>query len=123
MQHLAKRAFVTYLKSIHLQRDKEVFDVSKLPVEEFAASLGLPMTPKIRFISQKQTNQKASVEIIREQENGFENGSKVVNREMQSIGGSNMEIEDDVLLPKETSLIDAEGNKPAEYVDVAPLDT
>ncbi|XP_008796096.2 DEAD-box ATP-dependent RNA helicase 32 [Phoenix dactylifera] len=110
MQHLAKRTFITYLKSIHLQRDKEVFDVSKLPIEEFAASLGLPMTPKIRFISQKQTKQKPSVETIHEQENG----SKVVNREMQSIDRSNMEIEDDVLLPKETSLIDAEGNKPAD---------
>ncbi|KAG1347345.1 DEAD-box ATP-dependent RNA helicase 32 [Cocos nucifera] len=110
MQHLAKRAFVTYLKSIHLQRDKEVFVVSKLPIEEFAASLGLPMTPKIRFISQKQTKQKASVETIHEQENG----SKIVNREMQSIDRSNMEIEDDVLLPKETSLIDAEGNKPVD---------
>uniref|UniRef100_A0A1D1YXK1 DEAD-box ATP-dependent RNA helicase 32 n=1 Tax=Anthurium amnicola TaxID=1678845 RepID=A0A1D1YXK1_9ARAE len=50
LQALAQRAFITYLRSIHLQRDKEVFDVSKLPFEEFAASLGLPMTPVIRFL-------------------------------------------------------------------------
>lgn len=113
MQHLAKRAFITYLKSIHLQQDKDVFDVSKLPIEEFAASLGLPMTPKIRFISQKRIGQKASVEFVHEQENGLENGSKV-NRKIQSIDRSNVEIEDDVLLPKESSLLDVEGNKPAD---------
>ncbi|XP_004244125.1 DEAD-box ATP-dependent RNA helicase 32 [Solanum lycopersicum] len=53
LQHLAQRAFITYLKSIHKQRDKEIFDVTKLPIDEFSASLGLPMTPKIRFLKQK----------------------------------------------------------------------
>ncbi|KAJ4726083.1 RNA helicase [Melia azedarach] len=53
MQHLAQRAFITYLRSIHIQKDKEVFDVKKLSVDEFSASLGLPMTPKIRFLNQK----------------------------------------------------------------------
>jgi ATP-dependent RNA helicase DDX10/DBP4 len=53
MQYLAQRAFVTYLRSIHIQKDKEIFDVIKLPIDEFSASLGLPMTPKIRFLKQK----------------------------------------------------------------------
>ncbi|GMH20152.1 hypothetical protein Nepgr_021993 [Nepenthes gracilis] len=48
MQHLARRAFITYLKAIHKEKDKEIFDVMKLPIEEFSASLGLPMTPKLR---------------------------------------------------------------------------
>ncbi|XP_078437017.1 DEA(D/H)-box RNA helicase family protein isoform X2 [Wolffia australiana] len=54
LQALAQRAFITYLKSIQKQRDKEVFDVSKLPFEEFAVSLGLPMTPVIRFLKLKK---------------------------------------------------------------------
>lgn len=53
LQTLAQRAFVTYLKSVHKQQDKEIFDVTKLPIDEFSASLGLPMTPKIRFLKQK----------------------------------------------------------------------
>ncbi|KAK3014481.1 hypothetical protein RJ639_009384, partial [Escallonia herrerae] len=53
LQSLAQRAFITYVRSIHKQRDKEVFDVMKLPIEEFSASMGLPMTPKIRFLNQK----------------------------------------------------------------------
>ncbi|KAK4491722.1 hypothetical protein RD792_002491 [Penstemon davidsonii] len=53
LQLLAQRAFITYLRSIHKQRDKEVFEVTKLPIDEFSASLGLPMTPKVRFLKQK----------------------------------------------------------------------
>ncbi|KAI9184970.1 hypothetical protein LWI28_002976 [Acer negundo] len=53
MQQLAQRSFITYLRSIHIQKDKEVFDVMKLSIDEFSASLGLPMTPKVRFLNQK----------------------------------------------------------------------
>lgn len=54
MQHRAQKAFITYLRSVHIQKDKEVFDVTKLSIDEFSASLGLPMTPKIRFLNQKK---------------------------------------------------------------------
>lgn len=50
---LAQRAFVTYLKSINKKQDKDVFDVMKLPIDEFSTSLGLPMTPKVRFLNKK----------------------------------------------------------------------
>lgn len=58
LQGLAKRAFITYVKSIQKQKDKEIFDVTNLPIEEFSASLGLPMTPKIRFASLKIKSKK-----------------------------------------------------------------
>jgi ATP-dependent RNA helicase DDX10/DBP4 len=50
LKHWAQRAFITYLRSVFLQSNKDVFDVSKLPVNEFAVSLGLPTTPRIRFL-------------------------------------------------------------------------
>ncbi|KAE8675213.1 DEA(D/H)-box RNA helicase family protein isoform 2 [Hibiscus syriacus] len=46
MQHLAQRAFITYLRSIYIQKDKEIFDVMKLPIDDYSAALGLPMTPQ-----------------------------------------------------------------------------
>ncbi|XP_050372968.1 DEAD-box ATP-dependent RNA helicase 32 [Argentina anserina] len=55
---LAKRAFITYLKSIQNHKDKEVFDVMQLPVDEFSASMGLPMTPRIRFSNHKLKSKK-----------------------------------------------------------------
>jgi len=38
------------MRSIHLQSDKTIFDVTKLPAEEFAASMGLPGAPRIKFV-------------------------------------------------------------------------
>ncbi|KAL9271522.1 DEAD-box ATP-dependent RNA helicase 32-like protein [Drosera capensis] len=53
LQGVARRAFVTYLQAICKRKDKEVFDVTKIDTDEFAASLGLPMTPKVRFLKRK----------------------------------------------------------------------
>ena len=49
LKHLGQKAFVTYVQSIHLQKDKDVFKIGELPLEEFAASLGLPGAPRIKF--------------------------------------------------------------------------
>lgn len=49
-----KRLFVSYVKSVFLMKNKDVFDVSKLPLEEFAISLGLPFTPRVRFLEKRQ---------------------------------------------------------------------
>ncbi|CAI9088415.1 OLC1v1022727C1 [Oldenlandia corymbosa var. corymbosa] len=61
LQQLAQRAFTTYLKSVQKQRDKEIFDVKKLLIEDYSASLGLPMTPKFNFI--KKVKGKSSAEL------------------------------------------------------------
>ncbi len=52
----AQRAFQSYLKSVFLMRDKMVFDISKLDTDAFAASLGLAVPPRVRFL---QKNNKA----------------------------------------------------------------
>ncbi|TQD96152.1 hypothetical protein C1H46_018295 [Malus baccata] len=49
---LAQSAFKTYLKSVD-KKDKEIFDVTKLPIDEFSASIGLASTPRIRFLNNK----------------------------------------------------------------------
>ncbi|CAM6084394.1 unnamed protein product [Calypogeia fissa] len=53
LKYLAQRAFVTYLRSIYLHSNKEVFDVTKLPLAEYALSLGLPTTPRVRFLKKR----------------------------------------------------------------------
>lgn len=49
IKHLAEKYFSNYLKSVHLNPNKEVFDVTKIPLDELAASVGLRDTPRIRF--------------------------------------------------------------------------
>lgn len=50
LKYLGQKAFVSYARSIHIQKDKEVFKLNELPLEEFSASLGLPGAPKIKFL-------------------------------------------------------------------------
>ncbi|KAK5015617.1 P-loop containing nucleoside triphosphate hydrolase protein [Cryomyces antarcticus] len=50
LKYLGQKAFISYVKSIHVQKDKEIFKMSELPLEEFAASLGLPGAPRIKFM-------------------------------------------------------------------------
>lgn len=49
LKYLGQKAFMSYVRSIYLQQDKEVFQLANLPLEDFSASLGLPGAPKIKF--------------------------------------------------------------------------
>ena len=51
IKYLAQKALVCYLRSVHVMANKQVFNVAQMPVEAFAASLGLPGAPKIKFVS------------------------------------------------------------------------
>ena len=46
----AQRAFLAYIKSTYLLKNKEIFDVTKLDTDKFAHSLGLAVPPRIRFL-------------------------------------------------------------------------
>ncbi|KTW27083.1 hypothetical protein T552_02575 [Pneumocystis carinii B80] len=50
IKYLGQRALVSYLKSIYLQKDKEVFKFEELPIEEFSSKMGLLGHPKIKFL-------------------------------------------------------------------------
>ncbi|KAK0715141.1 ATP-dependent RNA helicase-like protein [Lasiosphaeris hirsuta] len=49
LKYLGQKAFISYTRSIYLQRDKAVFKFMKLDLDAYAASLGLPGTPNVRF--------------------------------------------------------------------------
>ncbi|XP_049413667.1 DEAD-box ATP-dependent RNA helicase 32 [Solanum stenotomum] len=103
LQHLAQRAFVTYLKSIHKQRDREIFDVTKLPIDEFSASLGLPMTPKIRFLKQKLKGKTVSEALSLIPENTSNDNLLEFPIKEPDAGKSDVEeVDEDILLAKET---------------------
>ncbi|CUA68667.1 hypothetical protein RSOLAG22IIIB_08042 [Rhizoctonia solani] len=58
IKYLAQRAFISYVKSIYLQKDKSIFQLDKLPLDGFAAALGLPGAPKVKFIDQAMTKKR-----------------------------------------------------------------
>uniref|UniRef100_A0A5B7AWX3 ATP-dependent RNA helicase n=1 Tax=Davidia involucrata TaxID=16924 RepID=A0A5B7AWX3_DAVIN len=104
LQPLAQRAFITYLRSIHVQRDKEVFDVMNLPIDEFSASLGLPMTPRIRFLKQKLKSKTVSEESSLQPEISAKENLLQLPRESSLTGKFEEDgVDKDLLLTKETS--------------------
>ncbi|XP_007494935.2 probable ATP-dependent RNA helicase DDX10 [Monodelphis domestica] len=54
LKERAQRCFVSYLRSIYLMKNKEVFDVNKLLLPEYALSLGLAVAPRVRFLQRIQ---------------------------------------------------------------------
>nr|XP_034970313.1 probable ATP-dependent RNA helicase DDX10 isoform X3 [Zootoca vivipara] len=54
LKERAQRCFVSYLRSVYLMKNKEVFDVFKLPIAEYALSLGLAVAPRVRFLQKLQ---------------------------------------------------------------------
>ncbi|KAJ1599567.1 hypothetical protein NDA14_004953 [Ustilago hordei] len=70
IKHLAQKAFVSYVRSIYLQKNKEIFDVTALPLEPFAAALGLPGAPKVKFVKEAAKAKKAAAYKAAQQNDG-----------------------------------------------------
>ncbi|KAL4786298.1 ATP-dependent RNA helicase dbp4 [Aspergillus varians] len=58
LKYLGQKAFISYVKSIYVQKDKEIFKLKELKLEDFAGSLGLPGAPRIKFIKGDDTKER-----------------------------------------------------------------
>nr|XP_040141105.1 probable ATP-dependent RNA helicase DDX10 [Ictidomys tridecemlineatus] len=67
LKERAQRCFVSYIRSVYLMKDKEVFDVNKLPIPEYALSLGLAVAPRVRFLQKVQ--KQSTKELVKSQGN------------------------------------------------------
>ncbi|NXU42181.1 DDX10 helicase, partial [Drymodes brunneopygia] len=93
LKEKAQRCFVSYLRSVYLMKNKEVFDVFKLPLAEYALSLGLAMAPRVRFLQRvrKQlcANEAANGTDHLEETEQNENTFTLVNEETVEKCGTN----------------------------------
>lgn len=85
------------MRSVYLHKDKRIFQLHKLPTEEFAASLGLPGAPKIKFLSKEiaKLKKNASHAIASALEEVEGKGS-----EESELGSSSEESENEVEVTK-----------------------
>ncbi|KAJ6133829.1 ATP-dependent RNA helicase dbp4 [Penicillium sp. IBT 18751x] len=58
LKYLGQKAFISYVKSCFVQPDKTIFNIKELKLEDFAASLGLPGAPRIKFIKGDNTKER-----------------------------------------------------------------
>lgn len=52
VKFLGQRAFISYVRSIYLQRNKKIFKLDQLDLTAFAESLGLPGAPQVKLTGQ-----------------------------------------------------------------------
>ncbi|KAI9709561.1 MAG: ATP-dependent RNA helicase dbp4 [Bogoriella megaspora] len=98
LKYLGQKAFISYVKSCYLQKDKEIFDMNELPLEQFAESLGLPGAPRVRFMQGDDTKQLKNAprmhvspsedEEDEDDEDGTADGSRPSNKKVQKDGSS-----------------------------------
>ncbi|KAI1635058.1 P-loop containing nucleoside triphosphate hydrolase protein [Biscogniauxia mediterranea] len=48
LKYLAQKAFISYVKSVNYNKNKEIFNLDKLDLDGYATSLGLPGAPQIK---------------------------------------------------------------------------
>lgn len=65
MKALAQKAFKGYLRSVHLQTNKDIFNLKNLGFREFAASLGLASTPRIRFVGKGGEQERERIRYLK----------------------------------------------------------
>ncbi|OAP64877.1 hypothetical protein AYL99_00849 [Fonsecaea erecta] len=58
LKYLGQKAFISYVRSVHVQKDKETFNLKRLDLEGFAASLGLPGAPRVKFVKGEDAKAK-----------------------------------------------------------------
>ncbi|KAA1471890.1 DEAD-domain-containing protein [Dentipellis sp. KUC8613] len=119
IKYLGQRAFVSYLRSVHLQKDKSIFKVTELPVDAYAASLGLPGAPKIKFLSKEKANAKknASRAVAAAQAEAAEEQGKSKKRADDSEDEEQDEEDSDDEVSGEEESADEEGEEEAEAAD------
>ena len=82
LKYLGQKAFVSYVRSVHLQKDGDIFKLQELPLEEFAGSLGLPGAPKIKFLN--GDNAKAQKNMPRQIESSSEDSDADLSKQETS---------------------------------------
>ena len=100
LQELGKRAFITYLRSVYL---KKVFDLSRFSAEQFsayAASLGLPVTPTISFISHMKNVSKKDMQDIDTKQMKSSSKREVIITPKINSDLTVCDGDDDILYPK-----------------------
>jgi ATP-dependent RNA helicase DDX10/DBP4 len=87
LKYLGQKAFISYVKAVYVQKDKEVFKVKELPLEEYAASLGLPGAPRIKFIngedSKIQKNKPRALAALSGNDDSGEDGDKITKKKSE----------------------------------------
>ncbi|KYN13076.1 putative ATP-dependent RNA helicase DDX10 [Trachymyrmex cornetzi] len=106
LKETAQRAFVSYIKSVFLMKDKEIFNVHALNTDEFAKSLGLAIPPRIRFL-QRMHKKMSSNDVKTEKEIDQTSTNSADNSDQEDSGNNsdkNDSDDEDILIIKRKNI-------------------
>lgn len=82
LKYLAQKCFVSYVRSVYVQKDKDIFKIQELDLESYAANLGLPGTPNVKFIrGEDAKGRKNAPRQLLEASSGSEDGEEAGSNE------------------------------------------
>ncbi|KAK5069210.1 ATP-dependent RNA helicase dbp4 [Lithohypha guttulata] len=61
LKYLGQKAFVNYVRSVYVMPDKDTFKLKELDLEGYAASLGLPGAPRVKFLKGDDTKTRKNM--------------------------------------------------------------
>ncbi|RMZ90500.1 hypothetical protein DV736_g2273, partial [Chaetothyriales sp. CBS 134916] len=121
LKYLGQKAFVSYVRSVYIQKDRDIFDVKKLDLEAFAASLGLPGAPRVRFVKGDDAKTRKNMPrqlIAMSSDQETETNQKEVRTKYDRMFERQNQ---DVLAPHYAKLIDENELGPENDVDVKEM--
>ena len=126
--HLAKKAVTSYLKGVHVMKDKSVFKLEEIDAEKLAKSFGLLNAPQLTIVSKGTKNESRDQPVASDEESDSENEVKEVKEQKEEVDQENNEpkLTGDkkkdriTLLRMEAKARKAQKNQPAEETKKQP---
>lgn len=78
LKQSAQRAFVSYVKSVSLMKNKDIFNCQMLDTDAYAKSLGLIIPPRIKFMHKYQNKNQSTT--VKEQEEDYVENNVVIEK-------------------------------------------
>jgi len=106
LKESAQRAFNSYVKSVFLMKNKQVFKVDSIDLAKFAHSLGLASAPRVRFLDrqkklkQQKTENMANEDIDRSDEINLKEVNEKDKPEEELVGFTKEDDDDDIFTIK-----------------------
>ena len=132
LKESAQRAFKAYLKNVFLMKNKNVFQLEGLNLDAYARSLGLVITPRVRFIERKLATQGKSLQTdamngnntsLQNANGSVENGSKSKEKQIEfDISDAEDGNEDDLFQVKKVWRFDQDSASPDDDLNLIPME-
>jgi ATP-dependent RNA helicase DDX10/DBP4 len=126
LKYLGQKAFVSYVRSVHIQKDKNVFKVQNLDLKQFAASMGLPGAPRVKFVkgedAKRRKNAPRQLLAVSSDSEGGDAGKKEKPEVKTKYDRMFQRRNQDVLAEHYAKMIDTEDDEGANRGDAATAD-